>query len=253
MATPLYETNAQDSFYDADQELRPVEEQKLDDGFTVINDFSIDAVAQQQRIVPRRVSVGNTRGDQKIRGRLIVPDEHEIPRVIMGWDPTLFKDGGGIKISLPGVDVLEATSTQLTLNTDDILIKQAAGFQVSIPGGTIPAVSPNNIGSLWYMPHGLTGTPPILIAHVRDDFSSPGFIADSPLPFIGLFGRLPVTGGFTISNCIRAWVDSSNVYFRYDTINPTYFGNFPAAYSYPSILIKVRLFQRTATPDIGVI
>lgn len=200
-------------------------------------------------IMPRQAGSGTARGKQTLFGETVVIDDKSTPRVVMGWDPDVFTNGGGIKVSLPGVDVTKATAEELTLNTDDVLIKQVKGFQATIPGGTIPSTDLSNPPVLWYVPHGLSGPPPILIAHVKDSFSIAGFVADSPLPFVSLASVSLF--GFTVTRAIRAWVDSANVYFSYNVFNTTFFTT-PADFVYPEILIKVRLLQRTATPDTGV-
>lgn len=51
---------------------------------------NVDAVdvyrdAQQQRVMPRQLSSGSSRGEQQVKGRVVVSDDNGDARVIIGY------------------------------------------------------------------------------------------------------------------------------------------------------------------------
>jgi hypothetical protein len=57
-------------------------------GNTTSSDDSVKPVpveSPQTRVKPRQVTTGTTRGEQQIKGKLLVVDENNLPRVLIGY------------------------------------------------------------------------------------------------------------------------------------------------------------------------
>lgn len=63
---------------------------KLSESFPTVQDYSIEAVAQQNRVIPRQVSTGQTRGEQQVKGNWTVTDQNGVVRIVMGFSPGAF-------------------------------------------------------------------------------------------------------------------------------------------------------------------
>lgn len=84
------DTNPNDIFGDQRYGFSAPTGGRLSESFPTVQDYSIEAVAQQSRVIPRQVSTGQTRGEQQVKGNWTVTDQKGVVRIVMGYQPNGF-------------------------------------------------------------------------------------------------------------------------------------------------------------------
>lgn len=167
----------------------------LSNDFATIPDVSVESIAD--RVAPRQVSTGSTRGAQVTAGG------DGFPQVLMGSQQTF---GNGFYVAKPGVDVITNTDeNNLIFNSNQNVFKIVQSGIIDLPACTLSTAAASfgfSPGVTTVVPHGL-GYIPALLAYAN---AGGEYV---PLPWESMESNTATS--FSRIN-YRVTVDATNIY-----------------------------------------
>jgi hypothetical protein len=202
------------------------------------------------------VNVNNATDKQLIlkedfdNGNTIYYDVNGVPNVLLGnrlknTANGLASNQGGFFVGKPGIDVTQATNSQLIFNSGNDVFKIVVSGTTTIPGRTLSTSS--SYFDTIQIAHGLPYVP-IMQAYGLVTYNAV-FNNTLPVQLLTGYATLPFDGispfagvGNLQTFLIKAITDATNVYFTY-----FYQTNGSGSYTFPAVPIKYYLLQETAT------
>jgi|ERR1700761_670093 len=201
----------------------------------------------------------NSAGDNQ----LILKDDYSsriyynsngVPTVLLGLRTAVTPNQQGLYVSQDGVDVTQATDSQLIFNSNQDIFKIVESGNLTLPSYSLAAGQLR--ADLITIPHNLNYAP-VLNAYALVNYyviQGATFVgAPATISTISAYVALPYLLGSgdtlkdtNISNyVISASVDATNVYFNYLYIT-TSAGSGGTGYNFPTVPIKYYLLQESA-------